>query len=253
MPNSHMLPAPPLDRSRGNGAFYRARGASSIMRAAHFPDEVLAFFQMENLAAMETIATYGCSDLVELGCYDGRSLEIARAAGIDYLGIDLNTAAVDLLHQRIADERLQGRARARVGDATRSQDWMGEVTGPRPLVLLPFNLLGNFPDPTVLLRSVEQVGGIALLSVFAETPRATSVRRDYYRACGISPLAEAPGPYGGIEFRSGDHFRSQSFSRDALVELSTSCGISVLGETTNRVGHCLTVCLGQKETQPREH
>ncbi|MET9449799.1 class I SAM-dependent methyltransferase [Streptomyces cinerochromogenes] len=227
----------------GNVVFYQQHGASAIMRAAHFPDGLLAFLQMESLAVHQAASRYGCATLVELGCYDGRSLEVARAAGVDYLGIDVNTAAVERVRRRIADEGLHERARAVVGDAMRCADWLGELDGGRPLLLLPFNLLGNFPSPEALLRGLRQAGGIAVLSVFHAFDAATDLRRDYYTACGISPLEEHPGPYGGVVFRSGDAFQSQSFTRQALADLCAECGITVLGEAMNSIGLCLTVCL----------
>ncbi len=80
----------------------------------------------------QAASRYGCTTLVELGCYDGRSLEVARAAGTDYLGVDVNAAAVERVCRRIADEGLHGRARAVVGDAMRCADWLGELDGGRP-------------------------------------------------------------------------------------------------------------------------
>lgn len=227
----------------GTVDFYREHGASAIMRAAHFPDEVLSFFQLESLAVLEAVSRYGCAVLVELGCYDGRSLEIARVAGVHYVGVDVNADAVAVVRRRIADEGIGHRARAVVGDAMRCEDWIGQVPSGRPLLLLPFNLLGNFADPATSLRTVRRVGGIAVLSVFTPSPTATIVRREYYQACGISPLEEVPGPFGGVVFRNGAGFRSQSFDPAALAELSTGIGVSVLSETSNIVGHCLTVCL----------
>lgn len=47
------------------------------MRAAHFPDEVLFFLQMESLVTLGAAARYSCDALVEFGCYDGRALEVA--------------------------------------------------------------------------------------------------------------------------------------------------------------------------------
>lgn len=240
---SPSLTSPSGGTGPGNLAFYRDHGASVIMRAAHFPDEMLPFFQMESLAVLEALSRYGCSTLVELGCYDGRSLEVARAAGVDYLGIDINAAAVERVRHRIDEEGLGDRARAQVGDAMQCADWIGSVTGGRPLLLLPFNLLGNFPSPELLLKGIKQAGGVAVLSVFTASAAATDLRRDYYTACEIAPLREFQDVDGGVVFRSGNTFQSRSFTPHALAELCAACGITVLSEATNSVGICLTVCL----------
>lgn len=241
--SSPSITSPSVGTGPGNLDFYRDHGASAIMRAAHFPDDMLPFFQMESLAVLEALSRYGCSTLVELGCYDGRSLEVARAAGVEYVGIDVNAAAVKRVRCRIEAEGLADRARAQVGDAMRCTDWIDHVTAGRPLLLLPFNLLGNFPSPQALLKGIKQAGGVAVLSVFTASAAATDLRRDYYTACGINPLEQYTDADGGVIFRSGNTFQSRSFTPQALAELCASCDITVLSEATNSVGLCLTVCL----------
>lgn len=48
------------------------------MTLANFPDDVLPLLQMESLMTFEAMAYLRCDALVELGCYDGWALEIAR-------------------------------------------------------------------------------------------------------------------------------------------------------------------------------
>lgn len=221
--------------------FYSARGAAAIMRAAHFPDEVLFFLQMESLVTLGAATRHGCDALVEFGCYDGRALEVARAAGVDYLGVDVNGPAIAALQQRISDEALEGRARTIIGNVLKPETWSYGLPGPRPLYLLPFNLIGNFPEPEQVLHGIRSVGGTAVISVFNEAPWTTEVRREYYAACGIEMLAQDEGSHGGVLFRGTDGFRSQSFSADGVSALLRDCGARLLEETTNRYGRCLTV------------
>lgn len=211
------------------------------MRAAHFPDEVLFFLQMESLVTLGAVTRHGCDALVEFGCYDGRGLEVARAAGVGYLGVDINGRAIAALRRRISDEALDVKADSIIGDILRPQSWSYRLPGPRPLYLLPFNLLGNFPEPEQVLHSVRSAGGTAVISVFNEAPWTTEVRREYYTACGIEMLEQDEGLHGGACFRGADGFCSQSFSADGMSALLLACGARVLEETANRYGRCLTV------------
>ncbi|MGI5261702.1 hypothetical protein [Streptomyces angustmyceticus] len=211
------------------------------MRAAHFPDEVLFFLQMESLVTLGAAARYGCDALVEFGCYDGRALEVARAAGVDYLGVDVNGRAITALRRRINDEALEGKAETLIGNVLKPETWSHQLSGSRPLYLLPFNLIGNFPEPEQVLHSVRSVGGTAVISVFNEAPWTTEVRREYYAACGIEMLEQDEGSHGGVLFRGADGFRSQSFSTDGMSALLRACGARVVEETANRYGRCLTV------------
>ncbi|WP_424214057.1 class I SAM-dependent methyltransferase [Streptomyces sp. BI20] len=231
-------------------SFYRDGGAPAIMRAAHFPDELLSYLQMEGLVALESAGRHLSDGLVELGCYDGRALEVARAAGIPYLGVDISPGAIAALARRIEAEGLGAQARAVVGDVLHSETWQGEVTARRPLQFLPFNLLGNFAEPEKVLASVAAVGGTAVVSVFNEQPHTTTLRRAYYTACGIDALVESPGEYGGVVFRGAGGFASQSFSAAGLGRLLGSIDATVLGTTANRFGQCVTVRLGEDRQSP---
>ncbi|MFJ4341003.1 hypothetical protein [Streptomyces sp. NPDC088915] len=225
------------------GSFYRDGGAPAIMRAAHFPDEILSYLQMEGLAALKSALRHRCDSLVELGCYDGRALEVARAAGLPYLGVDISPGAIARLTRRIQEEGLDGQARGLIGDVLHSSSWAFEIGGRRPLQLFPFNLLGNFAEPEKVLNSAATAGGIGVISVFDEQPSTTAVRRAYYTACGIEDLDEVPGDYGGVAFQGEGGFASQSFSEAGLLRLLGSVDATVLHTTTNRLGQCVTVRL----------
>ncbi|MEV0603326.1 hypothetical protein AB0I82_29095 [Streptomyces sp. NPDC050315] len=220
-------------------SFYRDGGAPAIMRAAHFPDELLFFLQMEGLAALDAVSRHQCDSLVELGCYDGRALEVAKAARIPYLGVDISSGAIGRLNCRIAEEGLQEQARAVLGDVLHSAEWAGEITGEHPLHLLPFNLLGNFTEPEKVIAGLSGIGGTGLISVFNEQPSTTAVRRAYYTSCGIQHIEEAPGDYGGVVFRGEGGFRSQSFSEESMNQLLDKANATVVGRTWNRLGQCV--------------
>ncbi|WP_369229110.1 class I SAM-dependent methyltransferase [Streptomyces sp. R21] len=244
MTRAGLLPAtapPPAPTPPSPDRFYRdGTGATAIMSVAHFPDEVLTFLQMECLAAFKTALEGPCDAVVELGCFDGRALEVARAAQLRYCGIDISCGAVAALRERIADEGLGAHATALVGNAQETLRWSHRIPGEQPLFVLPFNLLGNLPDPRRALTGLRALGGTVLISVFNEDPRTTAVRRAYYTQC-VSELAEpAPGRYGGTLFRGAQGFRSESFSAPALHRLLTECGLQIRSETTNRLGRCVT-------------
>jgi hypothetical protein len=214
------------------------------MHLAHFPDGVLPLLQMEGLAAREAASVFGCSMIVEFGCYDGRALEVARFAGTTYLGIDMNQEVITALQGRINAEGMEGVASAIACNALEYREWGKAVVGTKPLHLLAFNLLGTFRDPLALLRSLTEIGGVAVLSVFGGSTRATEIRRAYYTKCGVRCLRQADSSHGGVLFTGDDEFYSQSFSGQGLCALIRESGATVLRSTSNGIGHCVTVLLG---------
>ena len=124
------------------------------MTLANFPDDVLPLLQMESLMTFEAMAYLRCDALVELGCYDGRALEIARLLNARYLGVDLDQRAIETLRTRIEREGMSDRA---TRWSTTSSTTPGAVPrSARAHSTCPFNLLGNFREPKRLLDSLAE-------------------------------------------------------------------------------------------------
>lgn len=196
-------------------AFYELEfGPRTIMTLANFPDDVLPLLQMESLMTFEAMAYLRCDALVELGCYDGRALEIARLLNARYLGVDLDQRAIETLRTRIEREGMSDRADTVVDDIL-NHTRRGASVGSRALYLLPFNLLGNFREPKRLLDSLAERSVAAVVSVFGDSAEATRVRQSYYRRCGVQGL-ELHTRDDGTVFTGSDGFYSRSYSRACL-------------------------------------
>lgn len=221
--------------------FYTRDDASAdIMRVANFPDELFSFLQMDALSAYRAIKQYGLDTLVELGCFDGRGLEISRLADARYRGIDLDRAAIERLNRRIALEGLSANAAGHVADIMRPEEWAARLDGLQPLVHLPFNLLGCFPDPEPLLSHLATLPhGLVQVAVFNNDPATAEVRERYYRACGVKDLNWTTEPDGSLVFHGADDFYSRSYSADSLDGLLRQWGISPLQRSYNQFGTCL--------------
>lgn len=221
--------------------FYRACGASAIMRAANFPNDLLSFLQLESLIILQVITEQKCDLLIELGCYDGRALEIAKLAGIRYLGVDINAQAIETLEHRIIHEGLNGYAKSILADINDVTEWGASVEGKTPLYVVPFNLLGNLSDPHSLLQILNQRNSHGVLSVFNSNSWTTEVRRNYYTSCGIKLVGTDDAPFGGVRFRGHDGFVSQSFSQFGFELFLKECGVTTMFRRENRIGHCTAV------------
>ncbi|MFI9009049.1 SAM-dependent methyltransferase [Actinosynnema sp. NPDC053489] len=233
-------------------AFYaRSSASATIMTLANFPDDVLPLLQMESLATVEAMPYLGCDTLVELGCYDGRALEVARHLDVRYLGVDLDAQAVATLNARIEREGMGDRARTLVDDLFNHHRWDRDVVGERPLYMLPFNLLGNFRHPRRLLRSLAGASGAAVISVFGEGLEATKVRHAYYTRCGVRGLAFELTGDGGVLFTGSDGFYSRSFSEARFRALLTECGLTAVRVRGNSLGYAATVLLGDAPSEAR--
>jgi hypothetical protein len=224
--------------------FYaEAEESDAIMRAANFPNEMLCFLQQEALVVAEALRQFRCDSLVELGCYDGRLLQVARMAQVSYFGVDLSSTAVAALRDKIVREGLAGLGNAFVGDITAPHAWLHRISGSKPLFAFPFNLFGTLKDPPAVVDELRGGNRFGVVSVFNSRDSTTMMRNEYYAACGIKGLRREPAPYNGVRFRGGDGFVSQSFGHDQVGSLMADCGVRVLDSRKNRLGQCLVFAL----------
>lgn len=241
----------PLSGGRATGVlsddhesvYYEQASAEAIMSLSHMPDGILPLLQMESLAIYEAISMFGCDALVELGCYDGRALEVARYRDLPYIGVDLDSRAILKLDERIRREGLEHLATTYVGDILAGAMWDRREFGTRPLYVVPFNLIGTFREPARLLRLLSQSGGVAVVSVFGETAQANDVRRAYYSRSGVGSLQCTVTPDGGVLFTGDNGFYSRSYCEQELEKLVASSGGSIARISTNILGCCATVLL----------
>ncbi|MCW5369694.1 SAM-dependent methyltransferase [Pseudomonas aeruginosa] len=221
-------------------AFYELEfGPRTIMTLANFPDDVLPLLQMESLMTFEAMAYLRCDALVELGCYDGRALEIARLLNARYLGVDLDQRAIETLRTRIEREGMSDRADTVVDDIL-NHTRRGASVGSRKL---PSRLNGSrysAREPKRLLDSLAERSVAAVVSVFGDSAEATRVRQSYYRRCGVQGL-ELHTRDDGTVFTGSDGFYSRSYSRACLHALLAECGLTVVRSASNLFAHCVTV------------
>jgi hypothetical protein len=230
-----------MEKRTESGFYERDAGAPTLMTLANFPDDVLPLL-MESLTTFAAMGYFGCDALIELGCYDGRGLEIARALNARYRGVDLNRQAIKTLQARIEREGMHDKADTVVDDIFNYMSRGQGLANARPLYLLPFNLLGNFRDQTQILKALASLSVGAVISVFRSNAEATRVRQAYYLRCGIRDL-EIRSQEDGIVFTGADGFYSRSFTESYLLSLLTECGLTVVHTRESSLAHCATVQL----------
>ena len=218
-------------------AFYELEfGPRTIMTLANFPDDVLPLLQMESLMTFEAMAYLRCDALVELGCYDGRALEIARLLNARYLGVDLDQRAIETLRTRIEREGMSDRADTVVDDIL-NHTRRGASVGSRALPVQPAGQLPRAETAARLPRRAQRGGGG--LGVRRQ-------RRGHPRPPELLPPLRVQGLElhtrdDGTVFTGSDGFYSRSYSRACLHALLAECGLTVVRSASNLFAHCVTV------------
>jgi hypothetical protein len=165
--------------------------------------------------------------LVELGCGKAEHLASAHAFGLRYLGVDPSRPYIEQARDAISDH--PSSAALCCTGAEQVEEWTAALPARhgRLLLFMPFNCLGNVPDPATVLRAVRRVPATVFFSVFIDSPEATRERRAYYARSGLRVRCDrtrwgvrAQG--GGLDSTGFDARRLQREARRAGLRLRCS-------------------------------
>ena len=206
-----------LDERRVAADFYEKYWHDVI--SARTP-QITEYLRSERQLAGVTIERCGYRGLVEVGCADGTLLlPAAVGRGLDYLGVDLATEAVDQARKALAEAVASvavGGVRAAVvqRDVRDLPALAGELLPRSPrLVAFPFNVLAGITTPVAALRAASAIESDILVFSYQTSPTASTVRGAYYRACGFT--GEFTRDDRGVHFTAG--LFTSSVYHEALV------------------------------------
>lgn len=206
-----------LDQRRVAADFYDTYWHTII--SARTP-QITEYLRCERELASATIDRCGYRGLVEVGCADGTLLlSVAVGRGLDYLGVDLAADAIDRARSALAKTAV-GSAVGSPHTAVVQRDVrdLAALPGtllPRSprLVAFPFNVLAGITTPVAALRAAAAIESDLLVFSYQTSWAASTVRRDYYRACGLTGRFNSDDR--GVHFTAG--LFTSSVYHEALV------------------------------------
>lgn len=165
--------------------------------------------------------------VVEAGCADGELLlpVVLRRPDLSYLGVDLATEAVVALRRCFTGLRGTPYLDAVQGDIADLPQLVAGLPLPATgwLTALPFNVIGELPDPRQALAAIRSCGSDLAIFTYDAGPAARQVREEYYRACGFDGDWDAGSP----TYRTADGFFSAAYPRRQLHTWLTGLGYQV--------------------------
>jgi len=202
--------------------------ADRLMDPANHPDDVALFMRHER-EALGALAPR-IDRLVEVGCMDGRYLELAVRHGARYVGVDLVTRHVEAARLRARGLGLDEPAVVfRQGDAQRLGPTLSGLAGRpggRDLVVLPFGLFGALPDVDEAAAGLAELGWPFFLSLYRPTERMTAARRQYYVRCGYDGI-RVVRDHRGVWLTTAAGLRVAAYDTAFLRDLWLRHGLAV--------------------------
>lgn len=182
----------------GNGLFY---AELEQQKTTYYPPEVPEFTR-----TLAWARERGAKRLLDVGCGEGAFLDLARRAGLEVMGVELNTQAAEVCRRK--GHNVQSRDLA---------EMVAEKDGLRFDLVTIFQVLEHVPDPVSFLTQAAQLtvpGGCVSVAV----PNESGI----YRICPKEPHQWPP------------HHITRWRLRD-LRALGRVCQLEVLEAGTNRL------------------
>jgi hypothetical protein len=240
--------ATPVDVQRLASGFFEQTWQPIV---ANQPDEVREHLDAERSLVADLLAASPYRTVVEAGCADGTLLApVILDSGAAYLGLDVaegavraTAAALRDLAEAAAEPGPPGRHarpappavahRADIRDLPAVFGRRGVPIAPPVLVAFPFNVFGNIPEPQAALAAAAAVSADALVLTYDTSTGATSLREEYYRACGFAGEFFADG--AGVHYEDG-LFTSSVYEQRVVIGWLEEHGYAVTVIPYGRVG-----------------
>ncbi len=227
-----------------NGPFFADRSAELLVsEGGRTP--LIERYLAEDQAAVARLAA-GKRALADIGCSDGRYLDLAIEMGIDYLGVDISASLV--AQGRLRAQRRgasPNRYRFAAGDASGLSRVLAEAGveahARAAIVIFGFSVLSALDDLDSVAESLRRLGVPFAATLYETTDAATAMRLDYYRHCGLGPVSVERDDRG-VWLRTAD-YRTLAPRHAYVTDLFQRHGLSTRIEPMSELGF---VCISEE-------
>jgi hypothetical protein len=206
--------------------FYESNIGFNILNPDNYTEEILHYLACENDLFKLLLEKYKA--VVEIGCADGRHLELVYGMRKKYLGIDIvQERVLEATEKALSLNSAIQEVFFYCGDVKNLSSIMTNFDGfdaENSLIFLPFNIMGNASQISKVISSLVELGYSFYISSFKTNRIATINRETYYRNCGCKNLALIESPYG-IRFFSEDGLDSIAFHPEWILNQFSCKGI----------------------------
>jgi SAM-dependent methyltransferase len=200
-----------------NSDFYMTSDdAAQIMNPECFSPEISQFILDEKLFLSSVLLREQYECIVEVGCHTGHNAEWLSDLCDLYVGVDINSRAIERAKQ---GRHVPGKIEFFCAPVENLLSvLLPEKSYPqRKVVLFPFNLFGNFIDVRRLLSVLDMKELDVAMSNFNTKSATTIGRYNYYINCFRGVAIRVYDAEQGVLFKAGKRFQSIAFNPSYLA------------------------------------
>ncbi len=217
--------------SPDSGWFYSTPPGRQIMKVKNFTVDIKTYLEEERAIFTRILGNPKTeyNIVVEAGCGALTNIEVAncKTPKPRYIGIDFDTTEISNAQEKIRDTEGYENASAKyltVLDISRQKLNIAQSESEKPLILFPFNLIGNVAPISKLICNMVTEKLDFVISLYTTTPRAVSMRRQYYENCGYRNIKHTIDPLKSSVFTSDTGMYTVAYDYAYIRNLLRSFG-----------------------------
>lgn len=218
--------------------FYSHNNGDEILKFKNYPRTLQDHLELEKKAFSSIITrTKGLyTVLVEVGCgAELENIEISKKTSLKYLGIEFSPTAAQAAQQTILAQNLSAVVKC-LNILKIRPDRLPLTEYDRPILIFPFNLLGNIAPISLLFSKLRAFSYDFIVSIYRLDNGTETMRRAYYTKCGYKDIQVQTDEKGNVTFSSADGLYSVAYSAPYLTALLSELGFEVMNAPCSKHG-----------------
>lgn len=190
-----------------NQLFYDSGAGDALADETALPNPILGYVHLETAIVKQVLNNFDA--LIEVGCMWGRLGNLALETNKPYLGIDVSPRYINLAKRRFGSSKLCSLVCCDATDPSCSaikifnQSWKPT----RPILVLPFNCIGNMDCPKSMIDQIERWQMDTLIFGYQDGPSQVRLLAEYFSKSGVGATNYSRGKKE-ISFNSSSGFQS---------------------------------------------
>ena len=214
--------------------FYASGPGDHLVESSFFPKEIVLFLEKEKEIVQEALRASGL--LFEVGCMEGRYLDVALSEGKKYFGIDLVERYVKKGNEVLSKKGLPTSDFViQQADASSIDEVFSKNNLDRALVIFPFNSFGNMVNKDDVIASLARTRKPFLIFTYNTDALSNDARLQYYKNCGYKNIRYEENDEG-VRFFSDEGLNTIAYKEDYIKNEFKKMGIDIEGVRFSNIG-----------------
>lgn len=208
--------------------FYGTDEGNKLINEDNYPKSIIDYLYKEREFLIEVLKEFEV--LVEVGCMEGRNMDLSQELNKYYVGIDIVDSYIQSLDKKIKSKEIYDFCEAYCLDANKLKEIknLSEfIKKYKSLFYFPFNSFGNMDNPqNVISNMVHLDNSRSLIFSYDTDDYSTNERKKYYENCSFDNL-RIEKSQEGVRFLSDNGLNTIAYDKNYLCDIINKKNLEV--------------------------